>query len=116
VAISGTNASEFVVNQTTTTATVAAAGTTTFTVTFSPTPVGAKSAVLTIASNDADEAAYVINLAGSATALPEPEINVKQATTTILNTTGTYSFGNINLGSSSIATSFTIENFRCRRC
>ncbi len=67
VNISGANAAEFTINETSTAATVAASGTTTFTITFSPTNAGSKAAQITIASNDTDEGSYVINLAGTAT-------------------------------------------------
>ncbi|MEI7898495.1 MAG: choice-of-anchor D domain-containing protein, partial [bacterium] len=69
IAIGGTNASEFTVDQSSTTATVAAAGTTTFTITFSPTTQGSKTAAISIANNDAtgDENPYVINLTGTGT-------------------------------------------------
>jgi hypothetical protein len=40
------------------------------TVRFSPTTLGAQPAVLTIASNDSDEASFVVNLLGTATAGP----------------------------------------------
>ncbi len=39
-----------------------------------------------------------------------PEINVKQATTTLSSGYGAYNFGQVNLGSSSSAVTFTIEN------
>ncbi|MCS6822969.1 MAG: choice-of-anchor D domain-containing protein [Cytophagaceae bacterium] len=68
IALSGTNASEFSIDQSSTTATVAATtGTTTFTVTFSPTTAGTKSAVITIENNDSDEGTYTINLSATAT-------------------------------------------------
>lgn len=44
---------------------VTAAGSTTFTIRFSPTSSGAKNAALSIANNDADENPFVINLTGT---------------------------------------------------
>lgn len=81
VAISGANASEFTINQTATTATVAAAGTTTFTITFSPTSVAVgKVAQISIANDDAtgSEAPYLINLTGIGTA---PDVTPPTVTT-----------------------------------
>jgi hypothetical protein len=62
VNISGPNASEFVVSSSP--SAVAALGNGTITIDFTPTAPGLRSAVLTINSDDADEAAYVINLDG----------------------------------------------------
>ena len=79
IAISGTNASEFTIDQTATTATVAAAGTTTFTITFSPTSQGAKTAAISIANDDATgaENPYVINLTGTGTVSAASDITNK---------------------------------------
>lgn len=65
----GTNASEFLIDQTATSATVGVGSTTTFTITFSPTSQGAKTAQISIANNDASgsENPYIINLLGTAT-------------------------------------------------
>ena len=67
---SGTDAAEFTINETSTTATVAAtSGTTTFTVTFTPGSAGAKTAQLSIANDDSTggENPYIINLTGTST-------------------------------------------------
>jgi hypothetical protein len=57
---------DFTVNETATISPVPATtgNTTTFIVTFTPTTAAAKSAVITIDNNDADEGSYVINLTG----------------------------------------------------
>lgn len=62
VNITGPNAAEFVVSSFP--ATVSAAGTGNLVVEFTPTAPGTRTATMTINSNDADEAAYVINLYG----------------------------------------------------
>ncbi|HEY3383078.1 MAG TPA: carboxypeptidase regulatory-like domain-containing protein [Vicinamibacterales bacterium] len=49
---------------------VAEAGTTTFTVRFRPTSVGAKSAQIAIANSDADRTPYILNLTGTGVAAP----------------------------------------------
>jgi hypothetical protein len=53
-------------------ATVGTEDSTTFTVRFAPTSVGAKSAQLVIVSNDIDEGTYVINLTGTGTSPVPP--------------------------------------------
>jgi hypothetical protein len=72
VAIAGANASEFTVNQTATTAMVAAAGTTTFTITFSPGTAASKTAQLSIANSDGNENPYLINLTGTGASCTNP--------------------------------------------
>lgn len=62
--ISGPDAADFSVASPTFPATVAAAGSQALTVNFTPSVAGNRNAVLTINSDDADEAAYVINLYG----------------------------------------------------
>lgn len=49
---------------------IAAGGSTTFTVTFTPAATGARSATITIASNDSDEASYLITLSGTGATAP----------------------------------------------
>lgn len=108
VAISG-HTSDFTINQTSTAATVAAAGTTTFTVTFNPTAAGARTATLSIANNDGDEDPYTFDVTGTGVT-PAPEMNVVQGATNIADGSGSYSFGSINQGASSSAITFTIQN------
>ncbi len=62
--ISGANAADFTVASPAFPATVAAGATQALTVNFTPAAAGNRNAVLTINSDDADEAAYVINLYG----------------------------------------------------
>ncbi len=71
VAISGANASDFVVTQTAVSSPVAATnGTTSFTVALSASAAaGAKTATLTIASNDATTPSYTVALTGTVNAL-----------------------------------------------
>lgn len=66
LSISGTNASEFAITQVDTTLphSVSGGGNTTFTVTFSPTGAGSKTAQLSLANDDANESPYIINLTG----------------------------------------------------
>ncbi|WP_432672667.1 T9SS sorting signal type C domain-containing protein [Flavobacterium sp. SM2513] len=63
----GTDAGQFTITQPGSSS-VAASGTTTFTVVFSPTSLGAKTAQLSLVNGDADENPYIINLTGTGTA------------------------------------------------
>ncbi|RYY45340.1 MAG: hypothetical protein EOO06_16670, partial [Chitinophagaceae bacterium] len=65
IAVSGVDETMFTVNETATLSSINGVGSTTFTVTFSPTSVGAKDATLTIENDDADESNYVIHLKGT---------------------------------------------------
>lgn len=64
IATSGTNAGDFAVSALSPVSPVAGNSSATFTVTFTPSGTGTRIAALTITSNDADEASYVINLSG----------------------------------------------------
>lgn len=79
VSISGTNSSEFSLSTVSTSSTVAASGTTTFTVTFSPTSQGSKSAKISIANDDAtgSENPYEINLTGTGTVSSASDVVVQ---------------------------------------
>ena len=106
VAISGTDAAMFVVGTQPSTP-VAPSGTTTFTITFTPASLGAKTATVTIANDDSNENPYTFTLTGTGVA---PEINVRQGSTNLLDGTGSYSFGSFLVGSSSTAVTFTVDN------
>lgn len=75
LSIGGANASEFMITQVAS-ATVNGGGSTSFTVTFSPTSIGAKAAQLSLVNDDADENPYVINLTGTGTASAASDIIV----------------------------------------
>jgi hypothetical protein len=67
VALSGTDATAFLVTQTNVTSPIAASSNKTFEVRFIPSKLGVHSATLTITSNDANEGTYTINLTGTGT-------------------------------------------------
>jgi len=67
IVLGGTNADQFSVTQTSLTSTITAGSSQDFTVKFSPTSAGEKTATLTITSNDTDESNYTINLSGTGT-------------------------------------------------
>lgn len=113
LSFSGANPGDFSVTSAPA-ASVAAGGSTTFQVTFNPSAVGLRSAILNIATNDADKLIYnftiqgfggdaEINLQGNAT-------NIADGDTTPWTTDGT-NFGNVNIiGTTSVSQTFTIQN------
>lgn len=76
VSINGTDAAEFAVGALGAT-TVPPTDSTTFTVTFSPLTLGAKTAAIHIASNDADENPFDVALAGTGGPAPITPVTVK---------------------------------------
>jgi hypothetical protein len=102
----GTNSADYTVTSSPA-ATVAAAGSTTFTVSFNPSASGARTAALHIASNDATKNPFNINLTGTGLV---PLIVVEQpAGTGLTSGTSTVNFGSSNLGTA-VPLSFTIKN------
>ncbi len=58
IVVSGTNASNFSIGNITLPKTITAGSSTTFTITFTPTDIGSKTAIITINNNDCNESAY----------------------------------------------------------
>lgn len=112
VAISGANAADFSVTVPPSSP-VPAGGSSTFTLRLEAAVSGVKTAAITIATNDADEGIYVIQLTAAVTDTAGPEIEVYQGSTNIANG-GSYNFGNVlfdgNGGVTSSNISFKIEN------
>jgi hypothetical protein len=99
VAISGTNAAEFVKGTDTCNGqTVAASGTCTIQITFTPSSAGSKSATLTVPSDDPDTPGLAVALTGS---VASQNLSIDPSSK---------AFGNVNVGSSSSAQTFTITN------
>jgi hypothetical protein len=84
VAISG-NTGDFTINQISTSSTVSASGSTTFTVTFSPTTTGLRSATISIANDDSNENPYTFTITGTG-ATYAPSVTTFAATS--ISTTG----------------------------
>ena len=91
-------------------ATSLAAGTsTTFSVTFKPSAAGPRTALLRIASNDADENPFDIALSGNGVAVPE--IVVEQPENIgLTDGSATVSFGSVLLGAAGTTKTFVIRN------
>ena len=94
VAISGTDAAMFVVGTQPGTP-VTPSGTTHLHDHLHAASLGAKSATVTIANDDADENPYTFSLTGTGVA---PEINVRQGATNLPDGTGSYAFGSLLVG------------------
>jgi hypothetical protein len=107
VVLSGTDQADFSIVQSGVSGTISKAGSNTFTITFTPSSAGAKTASITIANNDSDEGTYIINLTG--TGIVAPEINLKGNSLGIASG-GSFDFGNSLLGTPSSDIIFTIEN------
>ena len=80
---------------------------TSFSINFTPTATGLLSSSVSFDNSDLDESPYNFTVQG--TGVGVPEINVKQGTTNILDGTGSYNFGDVDIGSN-LTKTFTIEN------
>lgn len=110
VSLSGIHAADYQVSGPADT-TLATSGSTTFEVTFTPSGPGTRTAEIQIASNDADENLFQIALTGTGTAVPVPEIEVRQpAGSKLSDGVSKRSFGSVKVGKKSKAKIFTLQN------
>jgi hypothetical protein len=86
IGISG-NTSDFAINELSTSASITAGGNTTFTVTFSPTSDGAKTAAISIANNDSNENPYTFNVTGTGISSSLNAVTLGSALSTTYGTT-----------------------------
>jgi hypothetical protein len=111
IALSGTDAGDFSLTALSPASPVAAAGSATFDVTFTPSAAGTRTAILTITNSDSDEGSYVINLSAQGQAsTPNPEVNVQVAGTDFLTGSTYTGFAATQTGSTSAPVTFTIQN------
>lgn len=103
--IGGTNADQFSIQAQPSSPISSGGSTTTFTVRFSPTSTGSKTATIDIANNDSDENPYNLTITGTGTV---PEIALSQSSTPIADG-GSHGFGNTVIGSNTDIV-FTITN------
>ncbi len=113
--ITGTNAADF--NVTANPApSVAAAGSTTFQVTFNTSVLGARTATVNIVNDDSSENPYNFAIQGTGVTAPEPEINVTGNNIDIADgdttptTTDHTDFGTTFIGGGTVIRTFTIQN------
>jgi hypothetical protein len=113
ISIAGANAADFTVTALPT-ATVAAGGNTTFSVTFNPSFIGLHTATVSVVNNDSDENPYNFAIQGMGTGVPE--INVVGNSTTIADGDTTPAladwtdFGPADVATGSVSQTFTIQN------
>lgn len=107
--LSGADAGQFSLNTTGINNTIAFNDGTSFTVTFSPTTTGTKNAVLTIPNDDSDESPFTINLSGTGTAGPSPEINLVRGSTSLASGT-TMNMGRRSSGTTSFSETILLQN------
>ncbi len=112
--IGGANAADFIVTTTQSFSTsISGLSVTGFTVKFKPTAGGARSASITITSNDANESPYIIYLNGTATV---PVVSVLNGATTTSAVIANNNTAAINVGTSAVGTpatpayTFSIKN------
>ena len=105
VTLGGTNADQFSI-QSEPTSPVSGSGSTSLKLRFTPTTYGAKTATVSFTTNDSDENPFNFTINGTGL---EPEIVVKEGTNNIADGTGSYDFGNKDVGTNTDVT-FTIEN------
>jgi hypothetical protein len=106
----GTAAGEFSVIAPSIPAVLSESEKTDFTILFNPKATGAKSATVTIQNDDPDENPYTFYVQGNGSAVPCPDINVKQGLNDLPDGLGIYDFGYVQSGTSSSPVPFTIEN------
>lgn len=107
VAVDGLNQAEFTVTEAPAASVVAPGASTTFTVQFTPTARGTRTATLHITSNDIYNSPFDVVLNGTCVT---PEIVVEQpAGTGLLDGAGSVNFGTLK-GGSSASLSFTLKN------
>ncbi len=112
VVVGGTNAADFTVTAQPVSP-VAAAGSTTFSITFDPSAVGLRTATISIDNDDSNENPYTFSIQGTGTA---PEIAVKGNSVVISDGDDTpviadhTDFGIVAVTGSALTRTFTIEN------
>ena len=116
ITMSGADAALFTVGALTPASPIPPGGSATFTVTFTPTTLGLKTATVNIANNDCNETTYDYAVQGTGTTPCFAEINTKGNTVSIVDGDVTPSltdhtdFGNANTGGGNVVRTFTIEN------
>ncbi|RZJ33192.1 MAG: choice-of-anchor D domain-containing protein, partial [Flavobacterium sp.] len=112
ITITGANPGDFAVSALPS-ATVAASGSTTFGVTFTPSAAGTRNATITVNSDDPDELTYVFYVSGTG---QDAEIEVYGNGNSIVtgdltpSTTDGTNFGNVNVASGTTLKNFSIFN------
>lgn len=107
ITITGTDAAMFVITQPSST-TIPVGANIQFTVTFTPTSTGTKTASISITNDDFDESNYIINLTGSSSTQLSPEINIVENSVSYASNSS-FNFAVVTLGNSN-QRNFIIQN------
>jgi len=107
VTLGGINASDFMVSALVSSTLISGASAN-FTVAFAPTAAGFRSAVIQIASNDADENPFDVALSGTGVAVPEIAVE-EPVGMNLIDGAAAMAFGNSNIGAPIIKT-VTVRN------
>ena len=110
IVLGGTNSNQFTVDTQPDSSSIIAGENNTFTLTFSPTSTGSKTATIIIANNDSNENPYSFTIKGTGTASPVPEIKIHKDSVEISDGSGSFDFGNVEEGTSSSSITFNIVN------
>jgi photosystem II stability/assembly factor-like uncharacterized protein len=103
----GAQAGDFIITPLTSSA-LAPDGSLTFTVTFTPTALGARTATIRVASNDSNESPFDLIVSGAGSA---PEIDIEQPTgTPVADGSGIVNFGSSLTAGSPELRNFTVKN------
>ena len=94
----GANAGNFIVNTTGMAASLTPGNSTTFTVTYTPSATGIRTAALHIASNDSDENPFDINLTGVGSAPTFDSFDYAPAGSVLLGANGSFTFSAVKPG------------------
>ncbi len=109
ITITGTNADEFALQNSSFPSELAPGESTSISVEFTPTDIGIRAATLVIENNDLDESSYIINLTGNA--LLPGDINVIDTTNNQDVLTGSsIDFETVDLDSQIVEKTFTLQN------
>lgn len=111
--VANSNTTDYTVTQPSSSNVTAGGGSVTFSVTFDPVTTGFKTAILTIASDDADENPYVFHLVGGGAVIPEMSVSgngteIVSGDVTPSTTDGT-DFGTVEVGNNNPIV-YTISN------
>lgn len=108
VSVTGANPADFTLDTTAMATTVAAAGTTTFIVTFATSSTEPRTATVVVLSDDKNQSRFSIALQGNGVGVSKIGLNLEDGTA--LTDGGALDFGQVRLGSKGVTKTFTVLN------
>jgi hypothetical protein len=106
----GKNAAQFVIVSQPASSLAGPDGSSSFFVKFAPKTIGPKTAILRIASNDANESPFDLTLTGNTFTPPVPDIDVQEGGDVLVDGRKTRAYGKVKVGAFGEARKFIIEN------